>query len=299
MGRLRKIDGSGIRDRAGEASKGIGPASVANLMNDSPRQVIPIKRSEFVSNGVTADSGADSGAPDYGTDYLEWKHWNPENFGHLCRRENADFAAFLRKARVQIPVGAPVLEVGFGNGTFLEFGRRRGWQMQGTEVNPGLLKRATECGFQVTGAETLEPFPSQAFQMVAAFDVMEHIPLELLPGFLSEVRRVLKSGGYFVARFPNGDSPFGRHIQNGDVTHKTAIGSIRARYLAMQAGMPVVFLDSEVQAIWSDRTHTPHRLFAVPVKKLMNAFLNLVFSPRDPLPLCSANLQLVLRKPNP
>src|SRR5579863_9969429 len=260
MGRLRKIDGSGIRDRAGEASKGIGPASVANLMNDSPRQVIPIKRSEFVSNGVTADSGADSCAPDFGTDYLEWKHWNPENFGHLCRRENADFAAFLRKARVQIPVGAPVLEVGFGNGTFLEFGRRRGWKMHGTEVNPGLLECAVENGFHVTEAETLEAFHSQAFQMVAAFDVMEHIPLEALPGFRSEVRRVLKPAGYFVARFPNGDSPFGRHIQNGDVTHKTAIGSIRARYLAAQAAMELLFLDCEVQAIFAGRTHTPHQI---------------------------------------
>jgi hypothetical protein len=127
---------------------------------------------------------------------------------------------------------------------------------------------------------------------------MEHIPLETLPDFLCEVRRVLQPEGVFVARFPNGDSPFGLHVQNGDVTHKTSIGSIRARYLAAQAGMDVVFLWSEVQAIWAGRTHTPHRLFAVPMKKLMNAFLNLVFSPRARLPFCSPNLELVLRKPS-
>ncbi len=268
-------------------------------MNNSRRQVIPIKRSDSPSDGVAAGSYELSCAAGYGAGYLEWKHWNPENFGLLSPRERADFAALLRKAKIDVSEGAPVLEIGFGNGTFLEFGRRRGWQMQGTEVNPGLLECATRCGFHVTGAETLDDFPSRAFQMVAAFDVMEHILLELLPGFLGEVRRVLKPGGYFVARFPNGDSPFGRHLQNGDVTHKTAIGSIRARFLAQQAAMQVVFLDSEVQAIWAGRTHTPHRMFAVPVKKLMNAFLNLVFSPRDPLPFCSANLQLVLRKPNP
>jgi SAM-dependent methyltransferase len=146
--------------------------------------------------------------------------------------------------------------------------------------------------------ETLRPFASESFDLVAAFDVMEHIPLEELPGFLREVRRVLRPGGVYVAKFPNGDSPFGRHIQNGDVTHRTAIGSIRARYLATQAAMDVVFLGCEVQAIWAGRTHTPHRLFAAPVKKLMNAFLNLVFSPRDPLPFCSPNLELVLCKPD-
>jgi len=237
------------------------------------------------------------GAPAYVCAYLEWKHWRPENFGVLSTQENADFAALLRKAKVDLPDGSRVLEIGFGNGTFLQFGRQRRWKMHGTEVNRGLLDCAWETGFPVTETDTLEPFPSQAFEMVAAFDVMEHIPLEALPGFLSEVRRVLKPDGVFVARFPNGDSPFGRHIQNGDVTHRTAIGSIRARFLAAQAGMYVVFLGCEVQAIWAGRTHTPHRLFAVPVKKLMNAFLNLVFSPRDPLPFCSPNLHLVLRKP--
>ena len=214
----------------------------------------------------------------------------------LSARENADFAALLHKARVHIPAGPRVLEIGFGNGKFLEFGRRRHWQMHGTEVNPGLLECASERGLVVTDDQTLESFPSQAFDMVAAFDVMEHIPLEVLPAFLGEVRRVLKPGGYFLARFPNGDSPFGRHLQNGDPTHQTAIGSLRARYLAAQAGMEVIFLDCEVQAIFAGRSHTLHRLVALPVKKVMNAFLNLVFSPRDPLPFCSANLHLVLRK---
>ena len=239
----------------------------------------------------------DAGDSAYGSAYLQWKQWSPRNFGVLCAREEADFAALLRKAAVDIPADSPVLEIGFGNGTFLEFGRRRGWQMHGTEVNPGLLEYATQKGFEVTEAETLEPFADESFAMVAAFDVMEHIPLAELPGFLLEVRRVLHPEGVFIARFPNGDSPFGRHIQNGDVTHRTAIGSIRARYLAVQAEMDVEYLGCEVQAILAGRTHTPHRLFAVPVKKLMNAFLNLVFSPRDPLPFCSPNLELVLRKP--
>jgi len=268
-------------------------------MNDQS-QVIPFTRtSSGPATGAGSSKSAPNGGPAYGDAYLEWKHWNPKNFGALTVREAADFSALLRKAQVRVAEGARVLEIGFGNGTFLEFGRRRGWKMHGTEVNPGLLECAVENGFHVTEAETLEAFHSQAFQMVAAFDVMEHIPLEALPGFLSEVRRVLKPAGYFVARFPNGDSPFGRHIQNGDVTHKTAIGSIRARYLAAQAAMELLFLDCEVQAIFAGRTHTPHRLFAVPVKKLMNAFLNLVFSPRDPLPFCSPNLHLVLRKPDP
>ncbi len=197
-------------------------------------QVIPFARSTNDPAGSEARAMApyearamqseaeNRGAPAYVCAYLEWKHWRPENFGVLSTQENADFAALLRKAKVDLPDGSRVLEIGFGNGTFLQFGRQRRWKMHGTEVNRGLLDCAWETGFPVTETDTLEPFPSQAFEMVAAFDVMEHIPLEALPGFLSEVRRVLKPDGVFVARFPNGDSPFGRHIQNGDVTHRTA-----------------------------------------------------------------------------
>lgn len=232
----------------------------------------------------------------YGADYMAWKQWTPESFGTLSRREEADFAALLRRAGVQVPPGTPVLEIGFGNGTLLEFGRRRGWQMHGTEANPGLVECARRKGFSATHTETLAHFPAAAFDMVTAFDVMEHIPLDHLPAFLIDVRRVLRPNGVFASRFPNGDSPIGRHLQNGDPTHRTPIGSIRARLLARQAGFEVAYLGHEVQALWTGTTHTVHRLFAHPVRWAMNQFLNLVFSPRDPLPFCSANLEMVLRK---
>lgn len=235
-------------------------------------------------------------AASYGHDYLEWKHWSPDSFGSLSTREACDFAANLSKAHTVLPAGSQALEIGFGNGAFLEFGRRRGWRMHGTEANPTLVDRARSKGFQAIHSESLAGFADSSFHLVAAFDVLEHIPLDQLPGFLAEVRRVLRPEGLFLARFPNGDSPFGLPIQNGDPTHRTAIGSIRARWLAAQASLEVVYLGHEVHALWAGVTHTPHRLFAVPVMALMNLFLNLVFSPRDPMPWCSANMVLIARK---
>lgn len=237
-------------------------------------------------------------AVDYGEQYLRWKGWDPGAFARLDSRQAADFRAMLRKTASNLPAESPVLEIGFGNGIFLEYGRRQRWTMQGTEANAGLVERARREGFASTQCETLSGFTGEQFGLVAAFDVVEHIALADLPGFLGEVRRVLRPGGVFLARFPNGDSPFGRHIQNGDITHQTCIGSIRARYLATQAGFEVTYLGMEPQALLAGPAHTPHRLFAVPVKRLMNAFLNLVFSPRDPLPFCSPNLVMALRKPD-
>jgi SAM-dependent methyltransferase len=233
----------------------------------------------------------------YGSEYSEWKHWTDDSFAALSMREACDFGANLRKAGRGLPAGSQMLDIGFGNGAFLEYGRRRGWQMSGTEANPGLVERARQKGFNAVHAEALAGFADSSFDLVSAFDVLEHIPLDALPGFLSEVRRVLKPGGLFLGRFPNGDSPFGCHLQNGDPTHVTTIGTRRARYLAAISNLEVVYLWHEVQALWAGITHTPHRLFAVPMKKLMNLFLNLVYSPRNPLPFCSPNLVMILRKP--
>ncbi|HEY3707482.1 MAG TPA: class I SAM-dependent methyltransferase [Terracidiphilus sp.] len=244
--------------------------------------------------GQVAYSGAPSSG--YGAEYAEWKHWTADSFGALSTREACDFNANLRKARTELPSGSVALDIGFGNGAFLEYGRRRGWQMHGTEANPALVDHARLKGFRAIQAEDLNAFPENTFDLVSAFDVLEHIPLESLPGFLLEVRRVLKPGGLFLARFPNGDSPIGRHLQNGDPTHRTAIGTHRAKWLAEVTRFQVVYVWHEVQALWAGPTHTPHRLFAVPTKKLMNAFLNLLFSPRDPLPFCSPNLVMILRK---
>jgi SAM-dependent methyltransferase len=237
------------------------------------------------------------GAGAYDDGYVEWKQWEDGSFAVVSTREACDFAANVRKAGRPVPAGSRVLEIGFGNGVFLGFGRSRGWQMHGTELNPALVERARQNGFAATRTETLAPFRAGEFDMVAAFDVMEHIPLDALPHFLDGVQRVLRPGGLYIARFPNGDSPFGRHLQNGDITHRTAIGSIRARYLATQAGLETVYVGHEVRALWAGMAHTPHRLFAVPMLKLMNGFLNFLISPRDPLPFCSPNLVLIARKP--
>jgi len=61
------------------------------------------------------------------------------------------------------------------------------------------------------------------FDAVIAFDVLEHIPKENLEDYFRAINRHLKVGGRVIVRFPNGDSPFGRHPQYGDYTHKTVL----------------------------------------------------------------------------
>ena len=170
--------------------------------------------------------------------YQDWKHWN--DFGALAPSQARYFAREL--AMLEPLRGKRILEVGFGNGNFLRFARERGAEVLGTEVIPELLQAARDAGFEVSGSEAV--FGSQRdagrFDAVVAFDVIEHLEKDELPGFFAAVHRVLKPGGAFVARFPNGDSPFGRRYQHGDLTHKTVIGAGMVQHLAAMSGFTVV-----------------------------------------------------------
>jgi 2-polyprenyl-3-methyl-5-hydroxy-6-metoxy-1,4-benzoquinol methylase len=101
----------------------------------------------------------------------------------------------------------------------------------GIEANLELVNIAEHLGYKALHSDEMYAINADQFDLIAAFDVLEHIPQSEILNFLSQVKRMLKNGGVFIARFPNGDSPFGLANQNGELTHVTAIGSEKFRYL--------------------------------------------------------------------
>lgn len=192
----------------------------------------------------------------WGADYLGFKRWNLADFARLEETERAYFAAEMA-AFPQLRV-TRALEVGFGLGAFLQFGRERGWRMSGTEAIAELVEAARAAGFDAHPADALAALPPRAFDLITAFDVLEHIPLPELPGFLGTLAGLLAPGGLLLCRFPNGDSPFGQPWQNGDPTHCTVLGEVRMGYLAHSAGLRVVHFAGEARrpmkgAHWRNR----------------------------------------------
>ena len=169
--------------------------------------------------------------------YQDWKDW--KDFGAFTPSQARYFA---RELAMLGPLrGRRILEVGFGNGAFLHFARQAGAELVGTEVIPELIEAARKAGFQVHEDGTLfdDRRLAGSFDAVVAFDVIEHIEMKELPGFFGAVNGLLKPGGAFIARFPNGDSPFGRRYQHGDLTHKTVIGAGMVTHLAAMSGFQV------------------------------------------------------------
>lgn len=228
--------------------------------------------------------------------YLEWKGWTADTFGAITALDRRYFGAEVRRTGITTAGPLRVLELGFGEGRFLAYAHERGWKATGTEMNTELVEVARRKGFDAVHADRLNTFGDGSFDLIAAFDVLEHLEAGALLEFLQELRRLLRPEGVLLARFPNGDSPFGLANQNGDFTHRSFIGSGKIEYLAGHLHATIVFLGGQAQPIRAGSlVKTAYRLVAIPLRGLINFAVRLLITPESRVPFCSTNMVVALR----
>lgn len=152
--------------------------------------------------------------------YDGWKGWEKP---FTCSAEIAAyFAAELRGRALN---GADVLEIGYGNGEFLAWARQQGARITGSEITPGAIEAAKAEGVALIAGdfEASGPIQPDSYDVIAAFDVFEHLDAKMLVAKLHAINTMLRPGGWLILRFPNGQSPFGLGPQNGDATHVLAL----------------------------------------------------------------------------
>jgi SAM-dependent methyltransferase len=168
--------------------------------------------------------------------YAAWKEWDGR-FAPTAR-EARYFAAEFRDVPLR---GRRVLEIGFGNGSFLAWAKSQGAEVAGLELNAAMREAARAQGFVVFDSSPVElAAQGVRFDLVVAFDVLEHWDTAELIANFNAIRAVLVEGGLFMSRFPNGQSPFGRVYQHGDFSHKSTLSTYKIEYLAGVAGFDVV-----------------------------------------------------------
>lgn len=98
-----------------------------------------------------------------------------------------------------------MLDVGCGDGAFLDHAQRRGWTADGTEVSAWAADHASRRSARtIFRGEIWETgLPAQRYDVVTLWHVLEHVrtPLRVL----EEVRRVMKPSGRLVVAVPNVD----------------------------------------------------------------------------------------------
>jgi 2-polyprenyl-3-methyl-5-hydroxy-6-metoxy-1,4-benzoquinol methylase len=150
--------------------------------------------------------------------------------------------------------GRKIVELGFGNGGFLRYATEEGANVGGTELLAEACARANERGARVYMPDLSDALAENAgkFDLVVAFDVMEHMTAEQLLALFDTLAALLKSGGHVLARFPNAQSPLGCVTQNGDWTHRSALSAqVLMQILAdkpwalVRAGNPFMVLEAD------------------------------------------------------
>ena len=231
----------------------------------------------------------------YDESYLSNKDWNLNTFATLYHSEKRYFDAEIKRTKQEFSNGANVLEIGFGNGKFLQYAKQSGWNVEGTELNPGLIELAKSKGFKVHAVADLSQFASDHYDLIVAFDLLEHLSHEQIENLFLDVKRILKKGGVFLARYPNGDSPFGLMNQHGDVTHITTIGYQKALYFVQKTGVELVFYGGEKHMILKKNIFLIFRNSVAKLLKLViNRFAKLVYE--YPYDFSASNAILIFKK---
>lgn len=232
----------------------------------------------------------------FNADYSRWKSWDANNFGKISNNQLAYFQSEIRRIPKSFSQTLKVLEIGFGDGSFLKYSQLNGWDIFGTEANETLVNLAHSKGFKAVNSDNLIIYDSDSFDLIVAFDVLEHIAKNKILDFLQEVDRVLRGGGFFIARFPNGDSPFGLPHQNGDFTHVSSIGSGMVTYMASQVNFQIIFIGGQSEPIIGcNLLLAIHRIFTLPLKWFINKLINLVFFPRKKIAFLSPNMTIIFK----
>lgn len=96
-----------------------------------------------------------------------------------------------------------LLDVGCGEGLFLEIAKRDGWDVTGIEVSSFAVSHIREKhNIQVFQGEIIDiGLPEKSFDAVTMWHVLEHTTDPIMN--LKEIRRVIKDDGIFILAVPN------------------------------------------------------------------------------------------------
>jgi SAM-dependent methyltransferase len=116
------------------------------------------------------------------------------------------FLMALRRLAPFLPTpGARVLDIGTAGGAFLEAAETFGYDAHGMEPSHYLVEKGRARGLKIEqGVIDDHTFPSTSFDMVALWDVLEHVcePREALV----KVAKLLKPNGIVLINFPDIDT---------------------------------------------------------------------------------------------
>lgn len=152
---------------------------------------------------------------------------NAEVTAHTRIDHAYNAGAILARLRDWLPAKhtAKCLDVGCGAGNFIFTLKQAGYaDIAGVDVSPEQVQLARRISTAVSEGDAVEFLRAHAaeYDLVTAFDVVEHLRKDELFGFLDALLGALRPGGRAIFQTPNAESPWGMAVRYGDLTHEIA-----------------------------------------------------------------------------
>lgn len=136
---------------------------------------------------------------------MDWIGGSKKLSNHLKKR--------LIKLEKLLKFKGRLLDIGAGSGVFLAEARKRGWQIQGVELDPCAISYAKrQFNISLFKGELYNlKTPKHFFDVVHINHVLEHIynPVEIL----KRIKSIIKPGGFLVIEVPNEICPLSEVIE--------------------------------------------------------------------------------------
>jgi 2-polyprenyl-3-methyl-5-hydroxy-6-metoxy-1,4-benzoquinol methylase len=165
-----------------------------------------------------------------------------------------------RKTIAHYKSGGALLDLGCSSGSFLASLDRGSWNGYGIEMSSDCAKRAeATSGARVFVGDILEaPFPTESFDVITCFDVLEHVyePRKVL----EKVRQWLKPNGIFYVLVPNIEAAEARFFRSYWYAlelprHLSHFSPKSLRYLAKLSGLEEVSVATHRNSAFARSLH--------------------------------------------
>ena len=149
---------------------------------------------------------------------------------------------------------AAILDLGAGLGLLVAWLRDAGYSHV-TGVEPSAEQCAAALDHYKTQLLTTKDIAGYLsehnayFDLVFLTDVIEHIPKSEMPGYLANIKRALKPGGFLVLRTDNMASPIGAYQYRMDFTHEYCFTERGLRQLLSTVGFEDITIRGEQYSI--------------------------------------------------
>jgi len=225
--------------------------------------------------------------------YIDWKSWETDSFGKTSKLEEAYFNNIVKLLKLK--KSSKILEIGFGNGSFLGYAVSQNFNYDGVESNENLVDLAIDNNF--SAYTSLDKIDTETkYDLIILFDVIEHINADEVEKFFKEMNDHLEETGLIFLRFPNGSSPLGLGNQHGDVTHCNIVTLPKLNYWCYNSDLKVILYRGDIRPFIFRHNilKMPSRLIRLFLHISTEKFIRLISSQSKGV--LSSNLEVVIKK---